>query len=236
VHVAGQVIRTTHEHPFYAHEKGWVAAKDLVAGDWLLTDNGDWKVVEELFETDLWEPVYNLRVADHHTYFVGDEHWGWNLWAHNTYYYHGTSGQGATNIVQNGVQPTNFLARKDFGKGFYTTKIESQAVQWAGKQPNGKVIKFDVLDSAMSNLSHLDFGPSNGVQWQNTVTQGRRGLLDATPHPLRVDVVSGILIINVQQAATDPTSATGNGQQTVWLTSNAWSVLFTNPPRILGAP
>ena len=27
--------------------------------------------------------VYNLRVADYHTYFVGDESWGFTLWAHN---------------------------------------------------------------------------------------------------------------------------------------------------------
>jgi hypothetical protein len=27
--------------------------------------------------------VYNLRVADHHTYFVGDEGWGFDVWVHN---------------------------------------------------------------------------------------------------------------------------------------------------------
>ncbi|MEZ6143345.1 MAG: hypothetical protein R3B84_22485 [Zavarzinella sp.] len=30
-----------------------------------------------------WETVYNLRIADHHTYFVGDETWGFSAWAHN---------------------------------------------------------------------------------------------------------------------------------------------------------
>ena len=29
--------------------------------------------------------VYNLRVADYHTYFVGDASWGFALWAHNAY-------------------------------------------------------------------------------------------------------------------------------------------------------
>jgi hypothetical protein len=29
------------------------------------------------------EPVYNVRVADHHTYFVGDREWGFSVWAHN---------------------------------------------------------------------------------------------------------------------------------------------------------
>lgn len=36
-----------------------------------------------MFDTGIIEPVYNLRVADWHTYFVGDESWGWNVWAHN---------------------------------------------------------------------------------------------------------------------------------------------------------
>ncbi|MCZ2340833.1 MAG: HINT domain-containing protein, partial [Bacteroidales bacterium] len=30
------------------------------------------------------EVVYNLRVADWHTYFVGGEDWGFSVWAHNT--------------------------------------------------------------------------------------------------------------------------------------------------------
>jgi hypothetical protein len=29
--------------------------------------------------------VYNCRVAEYHTYFVGDEGWGFSVWAHNSY-------------------------------------------------------------------------------------------------------------------------------------------------------
>src|SRR5581483_3096131 len=32
-----------------------------------------------------WETVYNLRVADYHTYFVGAPEWGFAVWAHNEY-------------------------------------------------------------------------------------------------------------------------------------------------------
>lgn len=28
-------------------------------------------------------PVYNLRIADYHTYFVGGSEWGFSVWAHN---------------------------------------------------------------------------------------------------------------------------------------------------------
>jgi hypothetical protein len=27
--------------------------------------------------------VYNLEVEGDHTYFVGGERWGWDVWAHN---------------------------------------------------------------------------------------------------------------------------------------------------------
>ncbi len=38
--IAGRVIGTTQEHPFYAWEKGWVAARELAAGDTLLCEDG----------------------------------------------------------------------------------------------------------------------------------------------------------------------------------------------------
>jgi hypothetical protein len=28
--------------------------------------------------------VYNMRVAEYHTYFVGCEAWGFSVWAHNS--------------------------------------------------------------------------------------------------------------------------------------------------------
>jgi Pretoxin HINT domain len=97
LHVAGQVIRTTGEHPFYARlaatrrlrsealEGQWTKVDDLQAGDAILTEAGEWKQVEEVYHTGEWETVYNLRVADHHTYFVGEANWGWCAWAHNAY-------------------------------------------------------------------------------------------------------------------------------------------------------
>ena len=83
LHVGGQVIRTTDEHPFYVYNRGWVAVAELAAGMYLLTASGDWKRVEEVYRTGELEVAYNLRVVDHHTYFVGDDDWGWAAWAHN---------------------------------------------------------------------------------------------------------------------------------------------------------
>jgi hypothetical protein len=85
LHVGGEVIRTTAEHPFYAEGAGWTPAGALPAGARIATLSGERAAVEEVYQTGEYERVYNLRVADYHTYFVGGEGWGFALWAHNAY-------------------------------------------------------------------------------------------------------------------------------------------------------
>ncbi len=85
LHVGGQVIRTTGEHPFYVKGKGWVPAQELKPGDLLSTHTGEWIAVDDILETGEAETVYNFRVADWHTYFVGDVDWKFGAWAHNQY-------------------------------------------------------------------------------------------------------------------------------------------------------
>jgi hypothetical protein len=82
--VRGQEICTTAEHPFYVSNKGWLHAGELRTGDQLSSHDGQWVTVEEAV-TDLKEvaTVYNLRVSDYHTYFVGSPSWGFAAWAHN---------------------------------------------------------------------------------------------------------------------------------------------------------
>jgi hypothetical protein len=80
----GRLIRTTPEHPFFERAGGWTAAGTLEVGDTIRTDSG-WTTVEDLLDTGEYERVYNLRVTDWHTYFVGEEDWGFSVWAHNDY-------------------------------------------------------------------------------------------------------------------------------------------------------
>src|SRR4029434_4769871 len=70
----------------YAWQKGWVPANKLEVGDTLLTEDGRWVAVEDVLDTGEWETVYNLRVADYHTYFVGCDEWGFSVWAHHAQY------------------------------------------------------------------------------------------------------------------------------------------------------
>ena len=62
---------------------GWVACRELQPGDRLLCEDGSLITVEGVRDTGEWETVYNFRVADFHTYFVGCDEWGFSVWAHN---------------------------------------------------------------------------------------------------------------------------------------------------------
>lgn len=58
---------------------------ELRIGDRLASHDGQWMAVEDLLDTGEYATVYNLRVAEHHTYFVGREEWLFSIWAHNVY-------------------------------------------------------------------------------------------------------------------------------------------------------
>ena len=77
------MIGATGEHPFWVKDKGWAPVRLLQAGDWLRTHDGEWVTVEGVRETTEVVVVYNLQVAEHHTYFVGSASWGFSAWAQN---------------------------------------------------------------------------------------------------------------------------------------------------------
>ncbi len=72
-------IGTTAEHPFYSLSRGWTAAGELEVGEFIATASGEWVAVEALEQTTEHATLYNFRIADFHTYFVGkrvDGVWG----------------------------------------------------------------------------------------------------------------------------------------------------------------
>ena len=72
-------ITTTPEHPVWIDGKGWTPAHDLRIGDQAIAASGAHLVVVDLRERGADVEVYNFRVADWHTYFVGES----NVWVHN---------------------------------------------------------------------------------------------------------------------------------------------------------
>jgi hypothetical protein len=55
----------------------------LMAGDHLKSHDGRWVILEAVVSNQETAPVYNLRVAEYHTYFVGGSSWGFSVWSHN---------------------------------------------------------------------------------------------------------------------------------------------------------
>ena len=70
--IGGEVITTTHEHPFYVAGKGFVNAGKLRTCDILLDSKQNKLTIDDIsFETSE-EPttVYNFKVEEYHTYYV----------------------------------------------------------------------------------------------------------------------------------------------------------------------
>ena len=84
VRVNGELIRVTAGHPFYIRGKGFLAAAKLSIGDELRSEDGSRAVVTGVAESKEVEVVYNIRVADFHTYFVGTLEGGVAVLVHNT--------------------------------------------------------------------------------------------------------------------------------------------------------
>jgi len=69
----GELIEATANHPFYIQGKGWNPANRLKVGQALQLRNGTTVVIEEISTQVRHEKVYNLTVANAHTYFVGED-------------------------------------------------------------------------------------------------------------------------------------------------------------------
>jgi Pretoxin HINT domain len=111
--VQGRDIGTTPEHPFWVRHAGWTPAGELKPGMELSTHDGRWVPVDAVRDTGEYQTVYNLRVSDYHTYFVGDDDWGWTAWAHNAY----NKQQPSKPVLQPGELDTYGELRQRTGEG-----------------------------------------------------------------------------------------------------------------------
>ena len=83
--INGENIISTYDHPYYVKDKGFVSAESLWIGAELIDKNGNTLYVEQIYHEKLdnqFKTVYNFKVEDYHTYFVGDS----SLLVHNAEY------------------------------------------------------------------------------------------------------------------------------------------------------
>ena len=100
LNISGQVIRTTPQHRIYIKDRGWIDASLAKPGELFRTRENAWLPIDAIEDRGEIVPVYNFRIANYHTYFVGDPSWGFSLWAHNTCVYTSTDPKtGKVNYV-----------------------------------------------------------------------------------------------------------------------------------------
>jgi hypothetical protein len=157
VHLAGQVIRTSPEHPFWVEGRGWIPAVMLEIGDCLTTRDRRLVPVDGVADSGAVETVYNWRVAEYHTYFVGSEEWGFSVWAHNAecVLFHGSRdgirGRGLSlEEAAAARRPTHVS-----GPGVYFTDDAARAAtQYA--TPRGEVARVVIPDGLASAMRQTD--------------------------------------------------------------------------------
>ena len=146
----------TGEHPFWVKGKGWVGATFLEVGDLLSSHDGQWVPVEAVNTDDRKvTTVYNLRVAEYHTYFVGCQEWGFSVWAHNLC----NKAQFMDAMLNEGFSAENA------GKAWSKYKLDTATPDWAGfkndyllkKQPSGlngrlKNRPYELTDAQADNI------------------------------------------------------------------------------------
>ncbi len=89
--INGENIISTYDHPYYVKDKGFVSAEALWIGAELIDKNGNTLYVEQIYREKLdnqFKTVYNFKVEDYHTYFVGNN----SVLVHNADYVINKSG------------------------------------------------------------------------------------------------------------------------------------------------
>jgi hypothetical protein len=127
-----------------------------VEGDCLLAQDSSQVRVPQVKQTEVQERVYNLRVAEFRTYFVGCDEWGFGVWAHNICLFHGSPDV----IPAGGLSVAEALKnKKPFTPldGIYLSSSNVRACGFAA--PNGTVVRVNVDDAYAA--AHAHSNPTN---------------------------------------------------------------------------
>ncbi len=215
--VEGKRIKTTGEHPFFEQVKDWTNAQDLRIGDKLLTREGTWQIVTNIEDTNTYETVYNLRVADWHTYFVGDDNWGWGLWAHNSYdewlneRYKEWTGRNGLNPATNGL------------KEIFTNIVEGEYTDTKGYNRVKNHLK-SVLEGKNDQEVHDLWYVAN--EWRKNESKLAKALDAVVPAPDSLHALIELIRSSYEKGDGAHPHPVGNGQKVV---GNGQTTGSTNP-------
>ena len=199
---------TTAEHPFYAQNRGWTKALDLKPGDLLLGMNGETNAVQRVHSTDREATVYNFRVADHHTYFVGSPDWGFDVWVHNTYKV-STDGLSIIDDVTGRV----FTVDPTTGKPFPKDEIGKIAGEW-NRLAAVPISIPDGLARSKTIRGALDAGKGKTVAFAEvSVSKFKGEVVAVSGEADRGGLVGRFETTNPGSTVAPPTARSGVGRQ-----------------------
>jgi CspA family cold shock protein len=139
---APELVEVTPRHPFWVEGDGWVDSDQLTPGDALSTADGDPASVLSVASTARTATVYNLTIAEHHTYFVGAT----ETWVHNTGDCDDDRDKTEKGTVKwfNDAKGFGFITRDGAPDLFvHFTAIEAEGFRSLAE---GETVEFDVVD------------------------------------------------------------------------------------------
>lgn len=204
-----------------------MTADELAVGDELCSADGDVGVVDTVTFVATPQVMYNLTVADAHTYAVGDGEWV----VHNQcrVLYHGTYKRAVNNILSGGIDLSRGRPYLDFNpvnrSGFYVTNSYNQATVWAKRlaareHDESVVLEFVIPQLQIGQLNGKVFTVADS-EWAAFVISGRNNTLVHS-----FDYVEGPMLANPRDVAQGATAA-GIGHQFAIFTDAAVE-LFQN--------
>ncbi|TBL69886.1 polymorphic toxin-type HINT domain-containing protein [Paenibacillus thalictri] len=163
IHVGGQTIESTFNHPFYVQGKGWTFVKDLKVGDLLAQSDGNTLKVDSIKLEHRQAAVYNLRVDGFHTYFVSDL----GIWVHNTNCWGKFSADDLKKLGQADQKDIKRITgNANDAFGFFKEQVsgykEVSPGVFVGKDANG--VTFTYRASSKSGPSTIDVNGISGVR------------------------------------------------------------------------
>ena len=107
---------------------------------------------------------------DDHTYFIGDEHWGFSLWVHNTYRVDtngkvfDSDGNHVGNITQNadGTATYNSInGNAEYSYNSYDDAVNDAQNNFANSQDGNDILSYDPSDKHGKDPRNTSMGVSN---------------------------------------------------------------------------
>lgn len=164
IHVGGQTIESTFNHPFFVKDKGWTFVKNLKVGDLLVQSDGNTLKIESIELEQKHVTVYNMTVDEFHTYFVSDL----GIWVHNTNPCWGKMSAGDLKKLAQADQKDikAIKGNANDALGFFKAQVSSYSEVspgvFVGKDANG--VTFTYRASSKSGPPTIDVNGISGVR------------------------------------------------------------------------